>query len=47
MRGSRAAASKGPMTSAFTHEEISSSLSNGWDLGLRGLDLGLRAGIGP
>ena len=33
--GSRAAAPKGPMTYAFTHEEISlSPSSSGWDLGL-------------
>ena len=33
--GSRAAAPKGPMTYAFTHEEISPSpSSSGWDLGL-------------
>ena len=34
-RGGRAAAPKGPMTYAFTHEEISPpSPSSGWDFGL-------------
>ena len=33
--GSRAAAPKGPMTYAFTHEEISPSPSSGRDFGLR------------
>ena len=43
--GSRAAAPKGLITYAFTHEEISlsPSPSSGWDLGLRARIWGLEA----